>query len=146
MDCSKRGKKHLLELALDIDPVCRVVSSSSKDCQKIKKYKESSCNVGSNSMFYFDPRNEIEQPDTQLLKQNQALEEMKAENARLRQQLQAGEPLNQPSCSICLDGAPTILLEPCNHLCLCEKCGEAKLELCPHCRTKIVSTKKVFIF
>lgn len=48
-------------------------------------------------------------------------------------------------CSVCYDGAITLLLEPCNHICICEKCYDSLIEKdCPICKTKISATKKVF--
>ena len=40
------------------------------------------------------------------------------------------------NCVICLDKEKTILLRPCNHLCLCERC-EATVQTCPLCRQGI---------
>ncbi len=49
------------------------------------------------------------------------------------------------TCSVCYDGAITLLLEPCNHICICEKCYDSLIEKdCPICKTKISATKKVF--
>ena len=48
-------------------------------------------------------------------------------------------------CSICYDGAITLLLEPCNHICICELCYNSLItKECPICKTKISATKKVF--
>lgn len=46
------------------------------------------------------------------------------------------------SCVVCLDKQKTILLQPCNHLCLCENC-EATMTTCPLCRQRIERKVKV---
>ena len=40
------------------------------------------------------------------------------------------------SCVVCLDKEKTILLRPCNHLCICESCMGA-VQTCPLCRQNI---------
>jgi len=48
-------------------------------------------------------------------------------------------------CSICYDGTITLLLEPCNHICICELCYNSLIEKkCPICKIAISGTKKVF--
>ena len=46
------------------------------------------------------------------------------------------------SCVVCLDKQKTILLQPCNHLCLCENCEEMMTK-CPLCRERIERKVKV---
>ena len=46
------------------------------------------------------------------------------------------------SCVVCLDKQKTILLQPCNHLCLCENCEEMMTK-CPLCRERIETKVKV---
>ena len=41
------------------------------------------------------------------------------------------------SCCICLDGKKSVVLLPCKHLCLCEKCNTSSLKNCPICRNVI---------
>jgi hypothetical protein len=49
-------------------------------------------------------------------------------------------------CSICMTNTKNICLEPCNHLCICEKCIlDYKLEYCPICRHTISNTKKIYL-
>jgi hypothetical protein len=58
-------------------------------------------------------------------------------------------------CCICLSAPKTILLMPCKHLCLCEKCGEDNngkskdissiIQYCPMCRLKIKYRMKIFL-
>jgi predicted RNase H-like nuclease (RuvC/YqgF family) len=49
-------------------------------------------------------------------------------------------------CSICMTNTKNICLEPCNHLCICEKCIlDYKLEHCPICRHTISKTKKIYL-
>ena len=48
-------------------------------------------------------------------------------------------------CSVCYDGEITLLLEPCNHICICELCYNSLIEKkCPICKSWISGTKKVF--
>ena len=46
-------------------------------------------------------------------------------------------------CCICMDNEKNIMLDPCGHICVCEKCSN-KLETCPICRSKISAKKKVY--
>lgn len=46
------------------------------------------------------------------------------------------------SCVVCLDKQKTILLQPCNHFCLCENCEEMMTK-CPLCRERIERKVKV---
>ena len=49
-------------------------------------------------------------------------------------------------CCICLDNAITLLLEPCNHICICNKCHDSLVtKECPICRTKILATRKIYL-
>ncbi|XGW02265.1 hypothetical protein V3C99_014366 [Haemonchus contortus] len=52
-------------------------------------------------------------------------------------------------CCICLYREKTILLRPCNHICLCNTCFQAimneELSTCPICRTEIESHIEVFL-
>lgn len=48
-------------------------------------------------------------------------------------------------CSICYDHDITLLLEPCNHICICEICHNSLVnKQCPICSTKILTTKKIY--
>lgn len=54
---------------------------------------------------------------------------------------------NRPKmlCSVCYDCEITLLLEPCNHICICELCYNSLItKECPICKTGILTTKKVF--
>ncbi|VDO40536.1 unnamed protein product [Haemonchus placei] len=52
-------------------------------------------------------------------------------------------------CCICLYREKTILLRPCNHICLCNTCFQAimneEISTCPICRTEIESHIEVFL-
>ncbi len=41
------------------------------------------------------------------------------------------------TCCICLDGKKSVVLLPCKHLCLCDKCNTPNLKNCPICRNII---------
>jgi hypothetical protein len=48
-------------------------------------------------------------------------------------------------CSICYDSAITLLLEPCNHICICQLCYNSLVtNECPICKTKILATRKIY--
>jgi len=48
-------------------------------------------------------------------------------------------------CSVCYDNSVTLLLEPCNHICICTICHESLVtKQCPICKTQISTTRKVF--
>lgn len=48
-------------------------------------------------------------------------------------------------CSICYDASITLLLEPCNHICMCNACYNSLVKKeCPVCKTEISATKKVY--
>ena len=51
------------------------------------------------------------------------------------------------SCSICYKNSINILLEPCNHMCICETCLSELSNYslaCPVCRQTFTSTKKIY--
>ena len=47
----------------------------------------------------------------------------------------------EPDCVICMSRHSTYVLEPCKHLCMCNKCVKRTKE-CPMCRTKITDRVK----
>ena len=48
-------------------------------------------------------------------------------------------------CSICYDSSITLLLEPCNHICICELCyNSLATKKCPICKTEISATRKIY--
>lgn len=52
---------------------------------------------------------------------------------------------NNMTCSICYDASINLLLEPCNHICMCDVCyGSLLKKECPICKTQVSSTKKVY--
>jgi hypothetical protein len=52
---------------------------------------------------------------------------------------------NKILCSICYDSSITLLLEPCNHICICQLCYHSLIKNeCPICKTPISSTKKIY--
>lgn len=52
---------------------------------------------------------------------------------------------NKILCSVCYDDTITLLLEPCNHICICELCYNSLIaKQCPICKTQILTTKKVY--
>lgn len=55
---------------------------------------------------------------------------------------------DEQRCVICLESSRTILLQPCNHLCLCIGCSKEQLEIgessCPVCREVVENFVKIF--
>jgi hypothetical protein len=48
-------------------------------------------------------------------------------------------------CSVCYDHDITLLLEPCNHICICQICYNSLVnKQCPICSTKISATRKIY--
>jgi hypothetical protein len=47
-------------------------------------------------------------------------------------------------CVICMDLTEQIMLRPCKHVCVCEKCNIG-LKNCPLCKKVIINTERVFI-
>lgn len=48
-------------------------------------------------------------------------------------------------CSVCYDNAITLLLEPCNHVCMCHLCYDSLVSKeCPICKTNISATRKIY--
>ncbi len=50
----------------------------------------------------------------------------------------------QLTCRVCYDNDVSILLIPCQHLCLCKECA-ARLDKCPLCRCHKVDSLKVYM-
>ena len=79
---------------------------------------------------------------------NRHLEKASNVVADLRKQLSKQQG-NAYCCCICQDRMKTILLRPCNHLSVCEKCLKGVLarhdKVCPLCREKIEDHIKVFL-
>jgi len=47
-------------------------------------------------------------------------------------------------CVICLDHAPSYLISPCGHKCICDVCSKFALKQCPICRIPVERTIRVF--
>ena len=48
-------------------------------------------------------------------------------------------------CSVCYDNTITLLLEPCNHVCMCHLCYDSLVSKeCPICKTQISATRKIY--
>lgn len=53
---------------------------------------------------------------------------------------------NKILCCICYDSSISLLLEPCNHICICELCYNSLVSNnCPICKKEILSKKKVYL-
>ena len=85
---------------------------------------------------------------TKAEKQNQVFEEkmlkVKAQNEDLK--LEVENEKDEKLCIICVDNNRNILLQPCNHFCMCNKCMlYKKWAKCPLCRQHIQSTLDVYV-
>jgi hypothetical protein len=47
-------------------------------------------------------------------------------------------------CVVCMESKKTILIMPCNHLCLCFECSRSVSDKCPMCRSPVENKIKVF--
>uniref|UniRef100_A0A914V8A2 RING-type domain-containing protein n=1 Tax=Plectus sambesii TaxID=2011161 RepID=A0A914V8A2_9BILA len=70
--------------------------------------------------------------------------------AKTRPNRNATEDEDRLFCCVCQDENKTILLQPCNHLCLCTKCaveitGPRGTNQCPICRSNIRSYVDVYL-
>lgn len=54
-----------------------------------------------------------------------------------------------PICVVCRASLPTILLAPCNHLCICDKCIQyyqsTALRQCPICNGTVSHSERIFV-
>lgn len=56
---------------------------------------------------------------------------------RTRPAAATGDVADDELCVICIDGAATLAMIPCGHLCLCVDCREREsIAQCPVCRTQ----------
>ncbi|PAA65561.1 hypothetical protein BOX15_Mlig016736g2, partial [Macrostomum lignano] len=56
------------------------------------------------------------------------------------------EVSEQLQCVVCLDRERNIMLQPCNHFCLCDACHQRlKRRVCPICNRPIASVLPVFV-
>jgi hypothetical protein len=49
------------------------------------------------------------------------------------------------ACVICLEAPPTMVVVPCGHMCLCEKCADKVAKTCPICRRSNITIIKVHV-
>ena len=56
---------------------------------------------------------------------------------------------SRPTCAVCREASPEMLLIPCNHVCLCPHCAGAfhnrNIQLCPVCRASVEKVTRVYI-
>lgn len=72
------------------------------------------------------------------------------ESEKLKLETQNSQKLKQETdqrlCGICQDRDKTILLLPCQHVCLCKECLNRKQwEKCPICRQDVKSTMEIYV-
>ena len=59
----------------------------------------------------------------------------------------ASEVVNeQQMCVICMVGLKSVMMRPCNHICVCSSCNsQTQLINCPICRGRVEATESVFV-
>lgn len=67
----------------------------------------------------------------------------KVQNVEIKEEQPEEKKSNNKDCCVCADELSNTLLEPCNHLCVCESCS-TRLMLCPICRSNIENKKTIF--
>ena len=96
---------------------------------------------------------QLEEESYKLEQKTQHSQKLKQDIERLQQECDKLELSNlnfqkekdEKLCVICQDQAKTILLWPCQHMCLCRQClNHKKLEVCPICRQPVESTMDVY--
>jgi len=48
-------------------------------------------------------------------------------------------------CSLCCEQEKNVMLNPCGHVKICDKCAEKELKRCPYCGKDIESFQKVYL-
>lgn len=139
-----------------VEELCQRTKALYKDKMQLKSQKES-------NMKKAEKQNEEFAAETQKLKlqtkevnlklkkaekQNQMFEEktskVKAQNHDLK--LKVEQEKDEKLCIICVDNYRNILLQPCNHFCLCKDCMQyKKWAKCPLCRQHIQSTIDIYV-
>jgi hypothetical protein len=56
-----------------------------------------------------------------------------------------GGAAERPTCCICLEETPVMLMRPCNHLCACEACSRGLRGQCPICRHRLRLIERVYL-
>ena len=73
-------------------------------------------------------------------KLNEDLEKLRSSNLSLEQER------DDRLCGICQDQIKTIVLLPCQHMCLCKQClDHRRWKKCPMCRKRVESTMEVYV-
>ncbi len=87
----------------------------------------------------------IECLETLIIKSKKARDEIQKTEWERKQKREFDENLQ---CCVCFDNKKEILILPCRHLCICEKCSEgtgaASISKCPVCRCAISQKLKVY--
>ncbi len=84
-----------------------------------------------------------EKEESAIAERQQHMEDLNSLRAEVRQLKAKNEELTLV-CRVCLDAPPSVLLQPCKHLCVCAVCLE-ELEArrhvkCPVCRSEVTSS------
>lgn len=71
---------------------------------------------------------------------------------KYRQQVEQGKQrernklfIDKLPCVICQDQFRNVILQPCNHLCVCEICFQKLENKCPVCKAQVANYQQIFI-
>ena len=132
------------------DRVERLESES--QCEKKQDAKSLRESVGSALDFTADQIDNASEEDLAhcIGKLEYSITRLRTQVSKL-QQMRSKTRDDSALCCVCQDGAKTILLLPCRHLCVCENCSSATdsrrrrlLRSCPICRETVEEMMKVY--
>jgi Zinc finger, C3HC4 type (RING finger) len=55
-----------------------------------------------------------------------------------------GDAPDEVLCVICLVNRKNTVIQPCNHLCICDSCADSYGNTCPICRCSVIGTLRVY--
>lgn len=139
-----------------ISPSAEVPTSSKS---KYSSYKSSFMPVTNKNSYdhYYKPQYATSNNSVELEKLRIQLDNKNITEGILRSQLdllqkqEKSEPVNNDNskCVVCIENNKEILLEQCNHLCLCNGCAALIIKgsniQCPMCRVFNTSWKKIYV-
>lgn len=126
-----------------------LVNSGSKRCKDfeelLRKKENEQKNLQKMKSIYLDKN--IKDLDYFSLKDLEAkimrsLDSIQAAKQKLYVMSTKSTIYSKKTCVICYEGEIKVLVKPCRHLCICEKCSP-KIESCPLCREPIRERERV---
>ena len=112
-----------------------------QDIQQLQRQLEAT------EMQFKEQSHKLKQQIECFQKLEENIEKLKQECVNLKSSnLNFLEEKDEKLCAICQDQVKTILLLPCQHMCLCKKClNKKKWEQCPICRQDVESSMEANI-